>query len=271
VQPAAERSDAWWAELTVGHAAGVTRARAADARRTTFGWMLTTPAAPRVWAVNRAQVIPGAGGLDPAETVTAVEAAHDAAGLTHRAADLRSRGDARRLTAVLRAAGFTVFELAVLAAAPADVLARTAPRPGRTWTVAPYGPRAAEPVRRAAEELTDRTAEEREQVATQWSLAPAEAAAHLVARSDTGDAVGSAVVHRASLHVELDDVLTHPVHEGSGVGGALLRATARMADDLDVARITLLAEPNSYAAGWYGRLGFREIGRTTQAHRDAAV
>jgi GNAT superfamily N-acetyltransferase len=270
VHPAGERSDDWWAELTIGHAAGVTRARAAEARRTTFGWMLTTPAAPLVWSVNRAQVVPGAGGLDPAETVTAVEAAHDAAGLTHRAVDLRSRGDARRLGAVLRAAGFAVFELTVMAATPADVLARTAPRPGRTWTVAPYGPRAAEPVRRAAEELTDRSRDEREQVATQWSVAPAEGAGHLVARSDAGEAVGSAVVHRASLHLELDDVLTHPAHERAGVGTALLRATARMAEDLDVARVTLLAEPNSYAAGWYGRLGFREIGRTTQAHREPA-
>lgn len=273
MQPLEDRSDTWWAELTVGHAAGVVRGRAAHARRTTFGWMLTTPEAPYVWSVNRAQVVPGAGGLDPADTVTAVEAAHDAAGLTHRALDVRSHADATRLGAVLRASGFTVVRLAVLAADPVDVLARSTPRPGRRWTVAPYGPRAAEPVRRAANAslLTGHAAEEQEQVAAQWSLAPAEGAAHLVARSDAGEAVGSCVVHRASLHVELDDVLTHPVHERAGVGTALVRATADLAQAADVARITLLADPNDYAAGWYRRLGFREIGSTVQAHRDAVV
>ncbi|MEV4420664.1 GNAT family N-acetyltransferase [Patulibacter sp. NPDC049589] len=268
----AERSDKWWAELTVGHAAGVTRARAAEARRTTFGWMLSTPAAANVWAVNRAQVVPGAGGLDPAETITAVEAAHDAAGLTHRAVDLRSPGDARRLTAVLQAAGYLVVQLTVLAADPADLVERTRPRPGRRWTVAPYGPGAGQDVRRAAGAMeTSRSEREREQVATQWSVAPAEGAAHLVARSDVGEAVGVAVVHRASLHVEVDDVLTHPAHERSGVGSAILRAVGGLALERDVGRITLLADPNSYAAGWYARLGFRQIGTTVQAYRDAAV
>jgi ribosomal protein S18 acetylase RimI-like enzyme len=273
VQPAGERSDKWWAELTVGHAAGVVRGRASQARRTTFGWMLHTPEAHHVWAVNRAQVVPGAGGLDPVETVTAVEAAHDAAGLTHRALDVRAHADAARLSPVLRAGGFTVVRLAVLAADPADVLERAKPRPGRRWTVAPYGPRAAEPVRRAAGAslLAAHAAAEHEQVATQWSLAPAEGAAHLVARSDVGEAVGSCVVHRASLHFELDDVLTHPLHERAGVGTALVRATAELAQARDVARITLVADPNDYAAGWYRRLGFREIGSTVQAHRDAVV
>jgi ribosomal protein S18 acetylase RimI-like enzyme len=92
-----------------------------------------------------------------------------------------------------------------------------------------------------------------------------------VARSDAGEAVGALVLHRGNLHFELDDVLTHPVHERSGVGTALMRGAAEMALDGDVARLTLLADPNDYAAGWYGRLGFREVGRTTQAHRDAAV
>jgi ribosomal protein S18 acetylase RimI-like enzyme len=273
VQPAAERSDQWWAELTIGHAAGVVRGRAADARRTPFGWMLTTPTLPHVWSVNRAQIVPGAGGLDPADTITAVEAAHDAAGLTHRALDVRSRADAGRLGAVLRAAGFTIAQLTVLAADPAEVLARTEPRPGRRWTVAPYGARAAEPVRRAANDtlMRDRSAEEREQVAVQWSVAPAAGAAHLVARSDAGEAVGALVLHRGSLHFELDDVLTHPVHERSGVGTALVRAAAQMAQDRDVGRLTLLADPNDYAAAWYRRLGFRDVGQTTQAHRDAAV
>jgi ribosomal protein S18 acetylase RimI-like enzyme len=269
VQPIADRSDTWWAELTVGHAAGVTRARAADARRTTFGWMLTTPAAPHVWAVNRAQVVPGAGGLDPADTVTAVEAAHDAAGLTHRAIDLRSHADASRLGAVLRAAGYVVLDLAVLAVDPEVLVERARPRPGRRWTVAPYGPGAGVDIRRAAGSMeTSRSEREREQVATQWSVAPADDAAHLVARSDTGEGVGVAVVHRASLHVEVDDVLTHPAHERSGVGTAIMRAVGGLAIDRDVARVTLLADPNSYAAGWYERLGFRRIGKTTQAHRD---
>ncbi|MDO9409844.1 GNAT family N-acetyltransferase [Patulibacter sp.] len=271
MQGTAGRSDDWWAELTIGHAAGVVRARAADARRTPFGWMLQTPAAPHVWAVNRAQVIPGAGGLDAADTVTAVEAAHDAAGLAHRAIDVRSKGDARRLGAVLRAAGYVVQELEVLVAEPGALSTATRPRPGRRWAVAPYGPGAGLDVRRAAGAMeTSRSEREREEVATQWSLAPAEGAAHLVARSDVGEAVGCAVVHRASLHLELDDVLTHPAHERSGVGAAILRATAAMALDRGVAGITLLADPNSYAAGWYRRLGFRHVGGTTQAHRDAA-
>jgi len=272
VQPHAERSDTWWAELTIGHAAGVVRGRAADARRTPFGWMLHTPDAPHVWAVNRAQVVPGAGGLDAADTITAVEAAHDAAGLTHRALDVRSKGDARRLGAVLRAAGYVVLDLDVLAVDPETLTASTRPRPGRRWTVAPYGPGAGQDVRRAAGAMeTSRSEREREEVATQWSVAPAEGAAHLVARSDVGEAVGCAVVHRASLHLELDDVLTHPAHERSGVGAAMLRAAAGMAIERDVARVTLLADPNSYAAGWYSRLGFRRIGATTQAHRDAVV
>jgi ribosomal protein S18 acetylase RimI-like enzyme len=272
VQPHAERSDDWWAELTIGHAAGVVRGRAAEARRTTFGWMLHTPAAPLVWAVNRAQVVPGAGGLDPADAITAVEAAHDAAGLTHRALDVRSKGDARRLGAVLRAAGYVVVRLDVLAAEPEALAAATRPRPGRRWTVAPYGPGAGLDVRRAAGAMeTSRSEREREEVATQWTVAPAAGAAHLVARSDVGEAVGVAVVHRASLHLELDDVLTHPAHERSGVGTAMLRATAGLALAADVGRVTLLADPNAYAAGWYARLGFRRIGSTTQAHRDAVV
>jgi ribosomal protein S18 acetylase RimI-like enzyme len=272
VQPAKERSDEWWAQLTVGHAAGVTRGRAAEARRTTFGWMLLTPAAPLVWALNRAQVVPGAGGLDPAETVTAVEAAHDAAGLTHRAVDLRSHGDARRLGATLRAAGYVVEELAVLAAEPEALAAATRPRPGRRWTVAPYGPGAGLDVRRAAGSMeTSRGELEREQVATQWVLAPAEGATHLVARSDVGEGVGGCVVHRGSLHLEVDDLLTHPAHERSGVGTAILRTVADLALERDVARVTLLADPDSYAAGWYARLGFRRVGRTVQAHRDATA
>lgn len=264
------RSDKWWTELTVGHAAGVVRGRAADARRTPFGWMLHTPAAPHVWAVNRAQVVPGAGGLDPADTVTAIEAAHDAAGLTHRAVDVRSAADARRFGAVLRAAGYVVVELAVLAAAPDDVVPRTKPRPGRRWTVAPYGPGAGQDVRRAAGAMeTSRPEREREELATQWSVAPAEHASHLVARSDVGEAVGVAVVHRGSLHLELDDVLTHPAHERSGVGTAILRAVAGMAADRGAEGITLLADPNSFAASWYLRRGFRRVGSTVQAHRDA--
>jgi ribosomal protein S18 acetylase RimI-like enzyme len=118
---------------------------------------------------------------------------------------------------------------------------------------------------------TARGEREREQVATQWSVAPAEGAAHLVARSDVGEAVACCVVHRGSLHLEVDDVLTHPAHERSGAGTALLRAVAGMAVERDVARVTLLADPDSYAAGWYERLGFRPIGTTTQAHRDAVV
>jgi GNAT superfamily N-acetyltransferase len=272
VQPAEERSDKWWAELTVGHAAGATRARAAEARRTTFGWMLHTPAAPLVWAVNRAQVVPGAGGLDPADTITAIEAAHDAVGLTHRAVDLRAEDDARRLGAVLRAAGYVVAELAVLAAEPGALAERTRPRPGRRWTVAPYGPGAGLDVRRAAESMeTSRSEREREQVATQWSVVPAPDATHLVARSDLGEPVGGCVVHRASLHVEVDDLLTHPAHERSGVGTAVLRAVAGLALDLDVGRVTLLADPNEPSAGWYERLGFRRIGTTVQAHRTAVV
>lgn len=272
MQPAEERSDEWWAQLTVGHAAGVTRGRAEQARRTTFGWMLETPAAPRVWALNRAQVVPGAGGLDPAETVTAVEASHDAAGLTHRAVDLRSHGDARRLGAVLRASGYVVTELAVLAADPRALAEATRPRPGRRWTVAPYGLGAGLDVRRAAESMeTSRGEREREEVATQWVVAPAADAAHLVARSDVGEAVGCCVVHRGNLHLEVDDLLTHPAHERSGVGSAVLRAVAGMAQEADVARVTLLADPNDYAAAWYGRLGFRRVGGTVQAHRDAAV
>lgn len=272
MQPIAERSDKWWAELTIGHAAGVSRARAAEARRTTFGWMLHTAAAPHVWAVNRAQVVPGGGDLDPAETITAIEAAHDAAGLTHRAVDLRSQGDARRLGAVLRAAGYLVIERAVLAAEPAELTERTRPRPGRRWTVAPYGPGAGQDVRRAAGAMeTSRSEQEREEVATQWTLAPAEHASHLVARSDVGEAVGVAVAHRGSLHLELDDVLTHPAHERSGVGTAVLRAAAGLAAELDVARVTLIVDPNDAAAGFYGRRGFRRIGTTVQAHRDAAV
>ena len=122
----------------------------------------------------------------------------------------------------------------------------TRPRPGRRWAVAPYGPGAGLDVRRAAGAMeTSRSERDREEVATQWSLAPAEGAAHLVARSDVGEAVGCAVVHRASLHLELDDVLTHPAHERSGVGAAILRATAAMALDRGVAGITLLADPNS--------------------------
>lgn len=272
MQPAAERSDQWWTELTVGHAAGVVRGRASEARRTTFGWMLLTPEAPHVWAVNRAQIVPGAGGLDPAETVTAVEAAHDAAGLTHRALDLRSNGDAKRLGAVLRASNYDVLDLDVLAIEPSVLVGATRPRPGRRWTVAPYGPGAGLDVRRAAGAMeTSRSEREREEVATQWSVAPAEGAAHLVARSDVGESVGCVVAHRGSLHLELDDLLTHPAHERSGVGAALLRAAGAMALDHDVARVTLLSEPNSYAAGWYARLGFRRIGGTTLASRDAAV
>lgn len=272
MQPIAERSDKWWAELTIGHAAGVARGRAGDARRTPFGWMLHTAQAPHVWAVNRAQVVPGGGGLDPAETITAVEAAHDAVGLTHRAVDLRSPGDARRLGAVLRAAGYLVVERAVLAAEPHDLTERTRPRPGRRWTVAPYGPGAGQDVRRAAGAMeTSRSEREREEVATQWTLAPAERAAHLVARSDVGEAVGVAVAHRGSLHLELDDVLTHPAHERSGVGTAILRGAAGLALEHDVARVTLLVDPDGAAAGWYARRGFRRIGATVQAHRDAVV
>lgn len=272
MQPIAERSDKWWAELTIGHAAGVSRARAGHARRTPFGWMLHTAAAPHVWAVNRAQVVPGGGGLDPAETITAIEAAHDAAGLTHRAVDLRSQGDARRLGAVLRAAGYLVVERAVLAAEPEELSERTRPRPGRRWTVAPYGPGAGQDVRRAAGAMeTSRSEREREEVATQWTLAPAEHAAHVVARSDVGESVGVAVVHRGSLHLELDDVVTHPAHERSGVGTAMLRATAGLALERDVARITLVVDPNDPAAGWYGRRGFRRVGTTVQAHRDAVL
>lgn len=269
--PTTDRSDKWWTELTVGHAAGVVRGRASDARRTPFGWMLHAPAVPHVWAVNRAQVVPGAGGLDPADTVTAIEAAHDAAGLTHRAVDLRSAGDARRLGAVLRAAGYLVVELAVMVADPAELSERTRPRPGRRWAVAPYGPGAGQDVRRAAGAMeTARGEQEREQVAVQWSAAPAADATHLVARSDVGEAVGVAVVHRGSLHLELDDVLTHPAHERSGVGTAVLRAVAGMGTDRGAEGITLLADPNSSAASWYQRRGFRRVGATFQAHRDAA-
>ncbi len=271
VQPAGPRSDDWWCELTVGHAAGASRARATQARRAPFGWMLLTPEAPLVWAVNRAQVVPNAGGLDAAETVTAVEAAHDAAGLAHRAVDLRGRGDARRLAPVLRAAGYVVQELHVLAAAPAELAERTRPRPGRSYVVAPEGPEAAEPVRQAAEEGQDRTPEERRQVARQWSLAPARDTVHLVARDAAGEAVGSLVVHLASLHLELDDVLTHPARERAGVGTALLAAAAELGRRRDVGRLTLLADPNDYAASWYGRRGFRAVGRTATAHRVPAA
>lgn len=266
------RSDKWWTELTVGHAAGVVRARAADARRTPFGWMLHTPAAEHVWAVNRAQVVPGAGGLDPADTVTAIEAAHDAAGLTHRAVDVRSPADAKRFGAVLRAAGYVVVELAVLVARPEELAEHTRPRPGRRWTVASYGPGAGLGVRRAAGAMeTSRREREREQVATAWTLAPAEHAVHLVARSDVGEATGVAVVHVAALHLELDDVLTHPAHERSGVGAAVLRAAAGLAADRGVEGLALLADPNSPAASWYLRRGFRRVGSTVQAHRDAVV
>lgn len=266
------RSDKWWTELTVGHAAGVVRARAADARRTPFGWMLHTPAAPHVWAVNRAQIVPGAGGLDPADTITAVEAAHDACGLTHRAVDVRSRADATRFAAVLRAAGYVVVELAVLVARPDELAERTRPRPGRRFTVAPYGPGAGLDVRRAAGAMeTSRSEREREEVATQWALAPAEHATHLVARSDVGEATGVAVVHAASLHVELDDVLTHPAHERSGVGTAMLRAAAGLAADRGVEGVSLLVDPNAHAASWYLRRGFRRVGATVQAHRDAVL
>ncbi|MGX6449447.1 GNAT family N-acetyltransferase, partial [Patulibacter sp. S7RM1-6] len=185
--------------------------------------------------------------------------------------DVRSRGDARRLAATFRAAGYVVAEHHVLAADPTELRARTTPRPGRSYVVAPEGPEAAEPVRRAAEEGQERTPEEREQVARQWSLVPAADVLHLVARDAAGDAVGSLVVHLASLHLEVDDVLTHPARERAGVGTALLAAVAELGLRRDVGRVTLLADPNDYAASWYARRGFATVGRTTAAHRPPAA
>lgn len=270
MQPKGPRSDEWWCELTVGHAAGAARKRAAEHRRTAFGWMLTTPAAPAVWAVNRAQVVPGAGGLDQIEVVTAIEAAHDAAGLTHRAVDIRSRADAKRLAPALRAAGYAVAELEVLTVAPERLRERTSgERTGAMIDVAPATAEACLPVERA--HPGDGTPEEQEQVANQWVLAPSTDVAHLLARDAAGTPAGSLVVHLANLHLEVDDLLTVPDQRRTGVGTALLRAVAELGIERDVGRITLLADPRGSAAQWYRRRGFAPVGRTAQAIRAEAL
>lgn len=270
MQPAGPRSDEWWCELTVGHAAGAARKRAAEHRRTAFGWMLTTPVAASVWAVNRAQVVPGAGDLDQIEVVTAVEAAHDAAGLTHRAVDIRSRADAKRLAPALRAAGYAVAELEVLAVDPRELLDRTADGAEtgiEVTTTASAGDCVA--VERTAS--GDGPPAEREQIARQWVLAPGTDVAHVLARDAAGTPVGTAAVHLGNLHLEIDDLLTVAEQLRSGVGTAVLRTVAELGVTRDVGRITLLADPRGSAAQWYRRRGFAPIGRTTQAIRPRAL
>lgn len=272
MQPGGPRSDEWWCELTVGHAAGAARKRAGQHRRTAFGWMLTTPAAPTVWAVNRAQVVPGAGGLDQVEVVTAVEAAHDAAGLTHRAVEVRSRADAKRLAPALRAAGYAVAELEVLAVDPRDLLERTATTTATTADITVATDATASdclPVERSAS--GDGPPAEQEQIARQWLLAPGVDLAHVLARDCAGTPVGTTAVHLGNLHLEIDDLLTVPEQRGTGVGTAVLRAVAALGVSRDVGRITLLADPRGSAAQWYRRRGFAPIGRTTQAIRPQAL
>lgn len=273
MRPSGSRSDEWWCQLVVGHAAGAVRKRAAHAERTAWGWMLTTPAAPRVWALNRAQVVPRAGDLEPAAVVEGIEAAHRAAGLAHRAVDLRSLTDAARLRPALAAHGLVPLTLEVLAVDPAELLERARAAVPGTGTgtgdgsvqVACEPPEAAIPVRATVD--GDGDADEQRQVAQQWALAPGPSTRHLLARDAVGAPVGAAVVHLASLHLEIDDLLTAAGHRGRGIGTALLVAAATLAVERDVARIALLADPGDRPAAWYRRLGFVAVGRTTQAIR----
>jgi len=260
------RSDAWWCQLVVGHAAGATRKRAADVARTPWGWMLSSPAAPEVWILNRAQIVPRAGGLPPEEVADDVVARHRALGLRHVAADVRSSGDAATIGPALARAGLTVAALEVLVADPAALLAGIPEPPG--IVVAPAPPEEAVGLRHAGS--ADLPEPERSQVAEQWALVPADDVVHLLARDADGAAVGAAVVHLASLHVELDDVLAHPDRRGRGVGTALVRAAAALAAARGAEGIGLLADPGDAAAAWYRRLGLRPVGTTVTAARAGA-
>ncbi|WP_320670793.1 GNAT family N-acetyltransferase [Patulibacter defluvii] len=267
MRPGGQRSDQWWCQLIVGHGAGAVRQRAAAAERTPWGWMLTTPAVPRVWAVNRAQVVPRAGDLAADEVVAGIDAAHRAAGLAHRAVDLRSLADAERMQEALVAADLVPLSLEVLTVDPVELRERTAVAPAAepAVTVAAEPAEAAIPVRATA--AGDGDEEERRQVTAQWSLAPARHVTHLLARDADGQPLGGVVVHLASLHVEVDDLVTAAGHRGRGVGTALLAAVAELAVARDVGRVGLLADPADRPAAWYRRLGFLPVGRTVQAIR----
>jgi GNAT superfamily N-acetyltransferase len=266
VRPVGERSDERWRQLLVGHAAAAVRKRAPAVERTAWGWMLHAPALPRVWALNRAQIVPGAGGLAPDAVVADVLEHHRRRGLSHVAADVRADGDVPALAPALARAGLVVAALEVLVADPATLADEAAARPG--VAVAVEDPEAARGLRHAAS--ADLPEPERTEVAAQWSPGGDPQTLHLLARDGADTPVGAAVLHLARLHVELDDVLTHPDHRRAGVGTAIVGAAAAIARDRGVGAVGLLSDPGSPAARWYRRLGFVPVGPAVSAVRAAA-
>lgn len=64
----------------------------------------------------------------------------------------------------------------------------------------------------------------------------------------------------------VEDVITHPLYRGTGVGSALVSAAVDLARRLvPVVRLVVRSDPGSSTAAWYGRLGFTPVSRTWAA------
>jgi GNAT superfamily N-acetyltransferase len=77
----------------------------------------------------------------------------------------------------------------------------------------------------------------------------------LVADDGTGTPIGVAGLVMEGDVADLDVIFVDPPAIGTGAGGALFRAAARLAAELGAKRMTILADPN--AAPFYERMGAR--------------